>query len=359
MYKHAMSARLPVVAATVLALAASFAPRARADDERINFDEIIPEQERAIERALDYLAKSQNDKEGSWGAAGQESAHKVATTALAGLAILAHGDTPTQGKYAPNLRKAVDFLIKQSDHSGLIRFRGAGHSPMHEHGYAMLFLGQVYGMYPSIKTNEEIRNVLRKGVTLTARSQSNLGGWLYTPNSQGHEGSVTVTQVEGLRSARNAGIEVSKDVISKAISFMKISQNPDGSIMYMPGQGGRGSIALTAAGVAVMYNAGEFNKETNEIVRKSLGLLETTLKSGGAAAMNTGHYSYTHLYMSQAAFLAGPRYWNIYFPQIRKHLIDTQNPNGSWQGNVGPDFDTAVACFILEMPYRYLPILQK
>lgn len=356
MYKQAMNLRLGTCAALVLAFAAG-APAA--EDERINFDEIIPEQERAIEKGLEYLARSQNDKEGSWGAAGQESAHKVATTALAGLAFLAHGDTPTQGKYAPHLRKAVDFLVKQSDHSGLIRHRGAGHSPMHEHGFAMLFLGQVYGMYPSVKTNEEIRSVLRKAVTLTARAQSNLGGWHYTPNSTSHEGSITVTQIEGLRSCRNAGIEVNKDTISKAISFMKVSQNPDGSIMYMPGQGGRGSIALTAAGVAVMYNAGEFNKETNEIVRKSLALLEATLKAGGAAAMNSGHYSYTHLYMTQAAFLAGPRYWNTYYPQIRKHLIETQNPNGSWQGNIGPDFDTAVACFILEVPYRYLPILQK
>lgn len=355
----------PLTWTLVLAVAAAgaFVPARGAEegeDARIDFDEIIPEQERAVERGLDFLARSQNDKNGSWGASGQESGHQVATTALAGLAMLAHGDTPTQGKYAANVRKAVDFLLSQADPSGLIRYRGpGGHSAMHEHGYALLFLGQVYGTYPSPQVNERIRNALRKGVQLTCRSQSKLGGWYYTPNSDQHEGSVTVTQIEGLRSARNAGIDVPKKTIEKAINFMKISQNPDGSIMYMPGMAGRGSIALTAAGVAVMYNAGEFNKETTEILRKSLGLLKTSLKKGGAAGLHTGHYSYTHLYMVQAAFLAGPEYWNLYFPQIRKHLIETQNQNGSWQGNIGPAFDTAVACFILQIPYRYLPIMQK
>ncbi len=333
---------------------------AGAEDEKINFDEITPEQERVIEKGLESLARNQNDKEGSWGVSGQEAAHKVATTAIAGLAFLAHGDTPTRGKYAPNIRKAVDFILKQSDQSGLIKYQGqGGHSPMHEHGYAMLFLGQVYGMYPSTKTNKEIGNALRKAVSLTSRSQSSLGGWYYTPDSASHEGSVTVTQIEGLRSARNAGIDVPKKTIQNAINFMKVSQNTNGSIMYMPGQSGQGSIALTAAGVAVMFNTGEFNKETNEIINKSLRHLENALKKAGAVGMCQGHYSYTHLYMAQVMFLAGPKYWNIYFPQIRKHLIETQGTNGSWQGDIGSEIASAIALIVLQIPYRFLPILQK
>ncbi len=356
---HPVRATLPAL--LLLGLAGTIP--APAGDERIDFDEIIPEQERAIERGLAYLAKGQNERDGSWGAGSQESSHQVATTALAGLAMLAHGDTPTRGKYAPNLRKAVDFLVKQADPTGVIRCRSGSRSIMHEHGYAMLFLGQVYGMCPSVKTNEEIRSVLRNGVRLTTRSQSKLGGWNYIPDASDHEGSITVTQIEGLRSARNAGIEVGKETISRAIGFMKASQNPDGSIMYKPGMNNQ-SITLTAAGVAVMYNAGEFNQETNEIVRKCLAILDRTLKGESGIRMFGGHGSYGHFYMSQAAFLAGPRYWNAYFPRIRRHLVETQAGDGSWGsqtwgGQIGPYFDTAVACFILEMPYRFLPILQK
>ena len=47
-------------------------------------------------------------------------------------------------------------------------------------------------------------------VKLIARSQSGPGGWLYTPDSNGDEGSVTVTQIQALRACRNAGIRINR-----------------------------------------------------------------------------------------------------------------------------------------------------
>jgi len=70
--------------------------------------------------------------------------------------------------------------------------------------FAMLFLGNSTAWKRTTRKQERIAAVLRHSVELTARSQSKLGGWLYSPDSSGDEGSVTVTQLQGLRACRNA-----------------------------------------------------------------------------------------------------------------------------------------------------------
>ena len=49
--------------------------------------------------------------------------YRVAMTALSGVAMLAEGSTPSMGKYASNLRKAVDYLVQMSQPNGLIGFQ--------------------------------------------------------------------------------------------------------------------------------------------------------------------------------------------------------------------------------------------
>src|SRR5262245_6316960 len=60
---------------------------------------ITPDTQKAIERGLDYLARSQS-REGAWRNQGYMGQYPVAMTALAGVALLANGNTTTQGKYA-------------------------------------------------------------------------------------------------------------------------------------------------------------------------------------------------------------------------------------------------------------------
>ncbi|MGL4593487.1 MAG: hypothetical protein ACRCUY_02020, partial [Thermoguttaceae bacterium] len=63
------------------------------------------EKEKAITRGLDWLAANQS-RRGSWDASGM---YPTAMTGMAGIALLAEGSTTTQGKYADNIRSAVDF----------------------------------------------------------------------------------------------------------------------------------------------------------------------------------------------------------------------------------------------------------
>ena len=59
-------------------------------------------------------------------------------------------------------------------------------------------------------------------------------------------------------------------------------------------------------------------------------------------------------------YLSGDDKWLPYFEVMREHLIDTQNDDGSWDGDhVGSAYGTAVALYILQLPYKNLPINQR
>ena len=121
------------------------------------------------------------------------------------------------------------FLVQTSTPDGLIGGGKAEPRPMYGHGFGMLFLSQLYGMTEDVQRTQTLHDILTRGVDLTGRAQSVLGGWMYTPDAQRDEGSVTITQVQALRSCRNVGIAVPKDVIDKAMSYLEISQNTDGA----------------------------------------------------------------------------------------------------------------------------------
>src|SRR4051794_10772154 len=70
-----------------------------------------------VSKGLEWLAKNQN-KDGSWTATGGQ--YPTPITALAGLALVAEGSTTSKGKYADNIRRAVDWLVARSQANGLI-----------------------------------------------------------------------------------------------------------------------------------------------------------------------------------------------------------------------------------------------
>lgn len=228
---------------------------------------------------------------------------------------------------------------------------------MYGHGFSMLFLGQLYGMEDDPAKQARIRKVLQKAVELTARSQSDLGGWMYTPDSRGDEGSVTVTQIQGLRSCRNAGIAVPKSVIDKSLSYLAKSALPDGGIAYRADRRGSSRPPITAAAVACWYNAGDYD---NPLAQKALAYIKKRIGTGASRSGTMGHYYYAHFYMAQVMWLSGPENWQWYFPDMRERLLSIQAADGWWMGDqVGKIYGTAIALSILQIPYGYLPILQR
>jgi len=310
----------------------------------------------AIGMGLKYLAQSQS-RDGSWRSQGAMGGYPVAMTSLAGLAMLASGSTATQGAYAPNVSRAASYLMQASGPNGLIALPEESARPMHGHGFALLFLGELYGTEADEQRQRELKAVLDRAIKLTARAQSQAGGWLYTPDANADEGSVTVTQVQGLRACRNAGITVPKQVIDNALDYLDESQQPDGGIAYRLGQHGSRP-AISAAAVVCWFNAGFYE---NENVVKALDYCKKkVLVTDNARSGFLGHYFYGHLYMAQSMYLSGPSDFNDYFPKIRNDLLQRQLKDGSWNGDgVGRVYGTAVALVILQLPYSYLPIMQR
>jgi hypothetical protein len=341
-----------VILAAALALPAFCAePPYNEPQKQDEFIEITPKLEDSVEKGLAWLAKAQN-KDGSWGSEGGGGTYQMAMTGLAGLALLSAGNTPTRGKYGSNIMRAIEYCLKHQNSDGLID-SGQDGQQMYGHGFAMTFLGEAYGMSANPDVDLKIKIALTKAVRKTQQSQSNQGGWYYSPNSGADEGSVTVTQVQGLRSARNAGIEVPAKVLSNAIEYLHKCQNSDGGIRYSVQSGQTSSIALTAAGAEVFMMAGQYTaKEAEhacEFLKRNLNPRQT----------QGYHDFYTNFYGAQAMFQIGGDYWAKYFAAMRERLINSQSTDGSWHGDIGTTYSTAIGVMILCLPYRYLPIFQK
>lgn len=325
------------------------------DDVVIRPDMVTPEAEKTIEKGIQYLVKNQS-RDGSWRTNGGSGSYPCAMTALAGLALLASGSTPLEGPYATNVQKATEYLLSCAGESGLIAKMSEEQRSMYGHGFSMLFLGQVYGMGVDESTQRRIKRVLTNAIALTGKSQSSAGGWIYEPDSNSDEGSVTITQIQGLRSCKNAGIKVPKEIITKACEYIAKCANSDGGIAYSLNSRGESRPAITAAAVSTLYNAGQYD---NPIALKALAFLMKN-KDFSNGRMNNGHGFYEMLYISQAMYLSSEQNWKTYFPPTQNMLIKLQDSNGSWKGDyVGDVYGTSIALIVMQLPYQFLPILQR
>jgi hypothetical protein len=278
-------------------------------------------------------------------------------TGLAGTALLAHGNSPTRGKYSRSVQGAVEFLVRCATPTGLITgpSQDSG-QPMHGHGFALMFLACVYGMITKESLRRQVRDTVRKGVTLTSQGQSPQGGWTYVPGA-GDEGSVTVTQVQALRAAHNAGFLVPRAVIEEAGKYLEKCRTPEGGIEYSLRSRSGPRLPISAAAVATLYNAGQYD---SVIATDCLKYVWDQFRAHEGWSKGQGHDYYTHLYAAQAFYMAGDQYWDTYFPATRDQLLGMQAPDGSWNGDfIGQTYGTAIAAIILQLPFKYLPVFQR
>jgi prenyltransferase beta subunit len=321
-------------------------PAAATAPTAVRGDEITPAQQAAVKNGLNWLATRQG-KDGGFTAAGGESA---AVTSLAALAFMQAGNLPGRGQYGANVERCLAYVLGHCQESGLIAAPGTGR-PMYGHGFATLFLAEVYGM----TGDDRVKEKLQRAIRLIQRTQNREGGWRYQPIPFDADISVTICQVMALRAARDAGIKVEKDVIDNAIKYVRACQNPDGGFNYMLSRGGHDSaFARSAAGVAALYYAGIY--EGDEIARGLAYLKPFTPARGSGDAGAERHYFYGQYYCVQAMFLAGGEHWATFYPAIRDQLIARQGKNGNWSGDFTEDYATSMALIILQMPNRYLPV---
>jgi squalene cyclase len=313
---------------------------------------VTQQTQQAIARGLEWLASKQHAEDGSFWS-GQNYRKEVAITALAGMAFVADGSLPNKGRYGREVSQAIEFLLSRVQPNGLIVDReSASSGPMYGHGFATLFLAEVYGTTP----DDRIRKSLVSAVNLITASQNEEGGWRYHPDSTESDISVTVSQVMALRAARNCGIAVPKETIDRAVDYVKRCQNADGGFMYQLTRRGESGFPRSAAGVVALQSAGIY--EGREI-DKGLAYLMRHIPRPGMFRYQA-YYFYGHYYGCQAMWQAGGDAWEKWYPAVRDELLQEQKTAGFWPDlTVCDEYGTAMALLVLQMPNNYLPIFQR
>jgi hypothetical protein len=320
-------------------------------------EKLDPRTARVVSHGLDWVASTQS-RLGHWNA--NDGRYPTSMTALAGVALSAEGSTTTQGKFAKNIRLAVDYLLARSRPNGLIGDPLRDDRYTYGHGYSLLFLSQVLGEEEDETRRKELIDVLSRGVRFTGEAQTAAGGWGYVSAKDGSdfdEGSTTITQVQGLRGCRNAGIPVPKEIIDKAVEYIRKCTLPDGGVQYSS-KGGGGRPAISAAAIACLFNAGDYD---SQYVPKLLKYCESNL--GDISNQGFGHWHYAHYYYAQVKYREGGKEWETYRDKIFNKLVAEATDNGKhayWnQGYIGPIYTTAINLTILQFEGGALPIYQR
>ena len=324
-------------------------PAARAQDPSLRFGgQIPPEVELIYERGLTWLAAAQSAEGG-----GKGNYEGCGVDGICIMAFLASGDDPNFGRYAPVLRRAIRSIIERQDET-------TGYLPnsMYHHGFGMLALSEAYGavdeslLWEGAKPKRSIAQTLDLAIRCaeTSQKKNRWGGWRYSPDATDADTSVTGAVLMGLLASRNAGMDVSDEVINGAMEYMRRSTGKDGSVAYSGGFGGMGgSINLTA--VSSLVGAVSKSKETEQY-KASLKRLQENLERS-----ETGAYAeYFRYYMAQALFQGDYAAWQKWNAAQARELHEKQREDGSF-GNGA--YGTGMSLLALGLNYRFLPIYER
>ncbi len=350
--------------------------------------------EDSIEKGLEWLKKTQA-QDGHWEAQGGQ--YPTTMTALAGMCFLMEGSTLKEGKYSDQIKKAVDWFLSpnRQQPNGLL---GDVRNPteqsryMYGHGFGTMFLASVYGEEEDKEQREKLEKALKKAVEFIAKAQTSkkhrkpegkevdVGGWGYVSAQDGgnfDEGSVTITALQGLRAARNAGIPCPKETIQKATDYLEACTTPDGGVIYSyagsggaAAQKGAGRPPITCAAVSCSFSAGQYK---GELAKKWIKYCKDNIP---IAKGRIAHDEYQNYYFAQFVYVLGDDRYGELFPKEDKstwltwtkykeamfpYIIDQQDKNsGSWNGGyIGPVFATTTNLTILQLEKGILPIYQR
>lgn len=333
----------------VLAFVLTLAAALPAAEERVGVLELTPKAEQAIDRGLQYLAAVQAS-DGSWG-----EQYIVGHTAFALMAFMVQGHVPGHGPYGRNMDRAIDYLVGQAKkYGGYIADDTS--AVTYQHGLAVMALAEAWGQ----AKRPELRDIVKNGVDIIMRAQSHVdGGWRYEPKPAQHGGdlSITVSMVQALASAKEAGILVPDHVLDKARNFVYACQDQaEGYFGYRPSQKRGGTTYLSGSGALTLQLAGD--RDSAALQR---GLRYMRFEHGKDGFEGCREYFVAHYYCTQASYQAGDDYVNFWYPRIRQQLLARQQADGSWPGgdNIHPSLNTAASVLILGLPYRFLPLYQR
>ena len=292
----------------------------------------------SLERGLSFLAASQQ-ADGGWETTG--------VSGLCGMAFLAKGYLPGDGKYGGNIDRVIDYILANMDTNGIFGKTTGGY--MYSHGICTLFLTEVSGMVDDVR-QEKIDELLPKAVQVIITAQGDGGGWQYEATKGEHDLSISGWQLMALRSARLSGAQVPPTSIKKAVKYVLDHNDPKmGTFGYSDRQAN--SVTLTGAGILCLELCGEHG---NAVIARSGSYLMDVYKQ----LPQQGHAEYGLYYTSQGLFQIGGVAWSGFSKWMYEYWIPKQKVDGSF-GDGDTTYKTSMTLLAFAVPYRMLPIYQR
>ena len=283
----------------------------------------------------------------------------IAATAFGLLPLLGAGETHKKkdGKYAKNVQRALDYLIRKQGRDGGF---GGG---MYAHGLAGIAMCEAYAM----TSDPRLKLSAQAAINYIRAAQSDSGGWRYEPRSGG-DTSVVGWQVMALKSGQMGGLEVDdtrNPTLAKATKWLNFCQTADG--------GGYGYVGpektptMTAVGLLCRLYLGTGTKNTG--IQNGINYLRKDNPPGTVSSM------YYYYYATQVMHHVGGPVWEEWNAKMRPYLLNKQDKGhtpgrphlaGSWGpvgdvhgGAGGRVMMTSLAVLTLEVYYRHLPLYRR
>ncbi|MHC4821450.1 MAG: zf-HC2 domain-containing protein, partial [Planctomycetota bacterium] len=204
-------------------------------------DDAAPRTEKAVERALSWLAWNQGE-DGTWTAGPQGASRRanerfrVGVTAEALRALMADGQTAYRaGAYDEVVRRGLDALLRSADEKTGVFSDASSDRPFCNHGPALAALSEAYGLDYGLLPDDvrnRLRTAIERGVTASLAAQQDDGSFGYHAEDPRGDTSVTLLQVDGLEAARRAGFEVDAEVLTRAGIFVARRMDEKGRLGY-------------------------------------------------------------------------------------------------------------------------------
>ena len=359
--------------------------------------------EASLNKGMVWMANAQLDN-GGWGA-GTHSHQDVrdphavpadpATTALVGMALLRNGNTLTKGKYAENLKKALDFLLaaveNTPEQSGYIT-NLKGTQPQAKLGQnidAILTMQFFTNIISKIDKKDcscidRIEEALNKCVRKIQQAQDvdggiRDGGWAPVLQS--------ALANNALESARDVGAKVDDKVLEKSRDYQKsnfdvksnsaVTGKAAGVMLYSVSGSARASAKEVQRAEIAVAKAKKDGKLKPEAVVNEESLVtagystteakkyETAVQIRGAATKraqdgdvisgfgsNGGEEYLSYLMTGESLIISQDNTWKNWFEKMAGRLVQIQGNDGSWQGHhciTSPVFCTATCLLILSV----------
>jgi len=344
--------------------------------------------ELAVERALDWLSRHQDD-DGRWDGgiaryedgtpvkndhdftvhcpAGEtcfgECAYWEADTALTALALLAYlgaGYTQTDGRYAEVVGKGLDFLIEQQKPDGDLRGKSRVVG-MYCHAMASLALCEAY----ALTGDDRLRGPAERAVAFLVRARARDGmAWRYAPGAPSGDTSILGWVVMGLKSAKEVGIPIPGEQSVRRGTLLWLDKvatgDARGLARYQPWEPVTPTMTAEAWVCRQFLGVGGPSPASTEAA-------DSLLQNDSDRGSSNFYYWY---YATLALYQHGGEPWSRWNAKIRDRIVGLQTSSGHQSGSWEPDgsvygakggriYCTTLAALTLEVYYRYLRLYDE